>query len=310
MLRGSVPIRRSLRRRRLANWSGWGATGRGRGRMASPGRLQAAAARPPSRSRQRNQSNGPRVRVALPSRRACVVCHSARGLDAPGGPRRSARSSPARRSGPRRRASSRGPRASTASRPAASTPAAGSTWWAPSARRLVDRRAVRDRRGLLHRRRRARVRRRGGRHDADAITFFVGSIFFTTAALLQYLQTRQRAARASVARIPSERLRFWTWEPGRIDWTASAVQLVGTVFFNVTTLAAIDASSRRDPGAPAGLGARRRRVDLLPRGQRARVVRGEPRLVVVAAAQPRRGGSPALNLARVDRVRRVGGRRR
>jgi hypothetical protein len=39
-----------------------------------------------------------------------------------------------------------------------------------------------------------------------------------------------------------ERLRFWTWEPSRIDWSASAVQLVGTVFFNVTTLAALDAS--------------------------------------------------------------------
>jgi hypothetical protein len=76
--------------------------------------------------------------------------------------------------------------------------------------------------------------------DADAITFFVGSIFFTTAAYLQYVQTLNapHALRAGTG----ERLRFWTWEPGRIDWTASGVQLVGTVFFNVTTLAAIDTS--------------------------------------------------------------------
>jgi hypothetical protein len=74
--------------------------------------------------------------------------------------------------------------------------------------------------------------------DADPVTFFVGSIFFTTAAYLQYLQTLN--AHHALAAGAGERLRFWTWEPGRIDWTASGVQLVGTVFFNVTTLAAID----------------------------------------------------------------------
>jgi hypothetical protein len=80
--------------------------------------------------------------------------------------------------------------------------------------------------------------------DADAITFFVGSIFFTTAAFLQFLQTLNapHALRPGTSGASGERLRFWTWEPGRIDWSASAVQLVGTVFFNVTTLAAIDTS--------------------------------------------------------------------
>lgn len=81
--------------------------------------------------------------------------------------------------------------------------------------------------------------------DADAITFFVGSIFFTTAAYLQYLQTLNapHTLRAATDATPGDRrLRFWTWEPARIDWSASAVQLVGTVFFNVTTLAALDTS--------------------------------------------------------------------
>jgi hypothetical protein len=76
--------------------------------------------------------------------------------------------------------------------------------------------------------------------DADAITFFVGSLFFTTAAYLQFVQTVN--APHALTSDPADRFRFWTWEPGRIDWTASGVQLVGTVFFNVTTLAAIDAS--------------------------------------------------------------------
>jgi hypothetical protein len=78
--------------------------------------------------------------------------------------------------------------------------------------------------------------------EADAVTFFVGSIFFTTAAYLQYLQTLNapRALRRGTTGPGDGRLRFWTWEPARIDWSASTVQLVGTVFFNVTTLAAID----------------------------------------------------------------------
>ena len=76
--------------------------------------------------------------------------------------------------------------------------------------------------------------------DADAITFFVGSLFFTTAAYLQFVQTV--SAPHAPASGAGDRFRFWTWEPGRIDWTASGVQLVGTVFFNVTTLAAIDSS--------------------------------------------------------------------
>jgi hypothetical protein len=76
-------------------------------------------------------------------------------------------------------------------------------------------------------------------YTADAITFFVGSVFFTTAAFLQYLQT-VNAPRALGAAAAPQRFRFWSWEPDRIDWTASTVQLVGTVFFNVTTLAAID----------------------------------------------------------------------
>jgi len=76
--------------------------------------------------------------------------------------------------------------------------------------------------------------------DADAVTFFVGSLFFTTAAYLQFVQTVN--APHALLSGAQDRFRFWTWEPGRIDWTASGVQLVGTVFFNVTTLAAIDAS--------------------------------------------------------------------
>jgi hypothetical protein len=76
---------------------------------------------------------------------------------------------------------------------------------------------------------------------ADDITFFVGSVFFTSAAVLQYLEVVNADP---VDHDPSElrRVRFFSWEPRRIDWWASAVQLVGTVFFNISTFAAMDAS--------------------------------------------------------------------
>jgi hypothetical protein len=52
---------------------------------------------------------------------------------------------------------------------------------------------------------------------AIGVTYFVGSIFFTVAAYLQW----RSASR----------------EPRGIDWWASAIQLAGTLFFNVSTFA-------------------------------------------------------------------------
>ncbi len=85
---------------------------------------------------------------------------------------------------------------------------------------------------------------RVGAHT-DALVFFVGSVLFTAAAALQWLETinadREPAASTGGA------LRLLAWEPRRIDWWSSGVQLVGTVFFNATTFralsTAVDASS-------------------------------------------------------------------
>ena len=52
---------------------------------------------------------------------------------------------------------------------------------------------------------------------AVGVVFFVGSIFFTSAALLQFLQA----------------------EPRRNDWWAALIQLAGTIFFNVNTFNAM-----------------------------------------------------------------------
>jgi hypothetical protein len=53
----------------------------------------------------------------------------------------------------------------------------------------------------------------------DGIVFFVGSIFFTSAATLQLLTTAD------------------AWRG--LDWWASAVQVAGTIFFNVSTFDAL-----------------------------------------------------------------------
>jgi hypothetical protein len=77
--------------------------------------------------------------------------------------------------------------------------------------------------------------------EADAVTFFVGSLWFTSAAFLQYLEA------ANVDHDPSrvdfrQRFRLLTFEPRRIDWWSTLVQFVGTLFFNVTTFHALSAS--------------------------------------------------------------------
>ena len=108
--------------------------------------------------------------------------------------------------------------------------AAGSTWWAPRAREwwiavlfavgslLFALGAVPSYASAV-----------GGR--SDAATFFVGSLFFTSAGFLTYREAVDAGPQASDAR----RRRFFVYEPGRIDWWATAVQLAGTLYFNIST---------------------------------------------------------------------------
>ena len=69
----------------------------------------------------------------------------------------------------------------------------------------------------------------------DNVTFFTGSLFFTSAAFLTY---REAVDAAPTALNPAHR-RFFVYQPGRIDWWATGVQFIGTLFFNVSTGAAI-----------------------------------------------------------------------
>ena len=121
--------------------------------------------------------------------------------------------------------------------------AAGSTWWAPSARGWWI--AVLFAVGSL-------VFALGavpGYTSAvgarwDAVTFFIGSLFFTAAGFLAYREAVDAGPQAASAgplaadavRAPdAARRRFFVFQPRRIDWWATAVQLAGTVYFNVST---------------------------------------------------------------------------
>jgi len=72
----------------------------------------------------------------------------------------------------------------------------------------------------------------------DSITYFVGSLFFTTAAFFQYVETVGSSHVLGGA--PDRRWRrLLSAEPRRIDWWAAAVQLLGTLLFNRSTFQAI-----------------------------------------------------------------------
>jgi hypothetical protein len=68
---------------------------------------------------------------------------------------------------------------------------------------------------------------------ADDLTFFVGSIFFTTAAWLLYREVV--TTDPDFAGTRRGRYGVVVVQLGRIDWWAAVIQLVGTLFFNVST---------------------------------------------------------------------------
>jgi hypothetical protein len=75
----------------------------------------------------------------------------------------------------------------------------------------------------------------------DAVTFFVGSIWFTSASLLQLLQAQTPAMTAVDERTQGTRspLTVRAWLPHDRGWLAAATQFPGTLFFNVSTFAAL-----------------------------------------------------------------------
>ncbi|MET0780002.1 MAG: hypothetical protein ABWY26_04835 [Microbacterium sp.] len=72
------------------------------------------------------------------------------------------------------------------------------------------------------------------------LTFFVGAIFFTLAALIQLALSGRRPPRRGSGRAD------------RSDWWAAAVQFVGTLFFNLSTSAALITAVNSDSRVGTG----------------------------------------------------------
>jgi hypothetical protein len=77
---------------------------------------------------------------------------------------------------------------------------------------------------------------------ADALTFFVGSVFFTSASFLQLVQAQSPAMAPSNAHGSPGAVRFLAWLPHDRNWIAAATQFPGTLAFNVSTLFALATS--------------------------------------------------------------------
>jgi hypothetical protein len=76
---------------------------------------------------------------------------------------------------------------------------------------------------------------------ADSVTYFVGSIFFTSASFAQLVQVQSPAMTEVDADSQYRRasVRFRAWLPHDRNWLAAVAQFPGTIFFNISTFAAL-----------------------------------------------------------------------
>ena len=75
----------------------------------------------------------------------------------------------------------------------------------------------------------------------DAVTYFIGSIFFTSAALLQFLEVIN-AGEEDPEKAARQHFRVFALLVRDYAWWAALVQLGGTIYFNYSTSAAINSS--------------------------------------------------------------------
>ena len=73
-----------------------------------------------------------------------------------------------------------------------------------------------------------------------AVIFFLGSLFFTSAAYLQFLEAiNVPVTSAKTQAGGTDSARYFAWEPDRIDWWSTITQFVGTLYFNFSTFNAM-----------------------------------------------------------------------
>ena len=76
---------------------------------------------------------------------------------------------------------------------------------------------------------------------ADGVTYFIGSIFFTSASYCQLVQSQSPATTGvdAVSQNVPVAVRLRGWLPHDRNWLAAATQFPGTLFFNISTFAAL-----------------------------------------------------------------------
>lgn len=75
----------------------------------------------------------------------------------------------------------------------------------------------------------------------DGVTYVVGSVLFTVASYAQLVQAQTPGATSVDERsqhVPVHAA-LWRWRPHDLTWLAAATQFPGTLFFNVSTVAAL-----------------------------------------------------------------------
>ena len=77
--------------------------------------------------------------------------------------------------------------------------------------------------------------------DASVLNwiFVVGAVFFTSAALLQWLEALNGDVSEALSDSAPQRWRWLGWRPHNLGYLASAIQLVGTILFNFNTIDAL-----------------------------------------------------------------------
>jgi len=77
--------------------------------------------------------------------------------------------------------------------------------------------------------------------EAINLTFFVGSLFFTLAAYLQYLGAVNADRISAIAhrKPPQVRFQWFALRPGEIGWLSAFTQFTGTLLFNINTFDAL-----------------------------------------------------------------------
>lgn len=75
----------------------------------------------------------------------------------------------------------------------------------------------------------------------DGVTYVVGSVLFTAASFAQLVQSQTPGATSpdEISQDLPLHLVLWGWRPRDLAWLAAATQFPGTLFFNVSTVAAL-----------------------------------------------------------------------